>query len=191
MAGTLIVSDRKYHDTLRALFAAGQPVPAQLCAAAGEARRLLCGAAFELVVINAPLPDEFGRELALQALNGGADVALLCPAANADKLAAGLAKQGIFVLAKPLARPQVEFALRLIRTSHQRVAALQEQNRKLLKRLDDARLISQAKCALVGRWSMTEAEAHRTIEKRAMDARISSREAALNILKMLGPTTES
>ena len=37
MPGILIASDKQYHETLRAFFAAGQP--AQCCANAGEARR--------------------------------------------------------------------------------------------------------------------------------------------------------
>lgn len=186
MPGILLVGDAKHHPALKALFAP-KASAATVCCSAGEARRFLCGGSFELVVVNAPLPDEFGRELALQAQEAGADAVLLCPSANADAVAAGLEKHGVFVLAKPLARPQVEFALRLIRISRRRLAALQKQNARLLKRLDEARLVSQAKCALVRQTGMTEEAAHRAIEKRAMDARVSSREAAQEILRALAP----
>ena len=75
MPGILIASDKQYHETLRAFFAAGQP--AQCCANAGEARRAMCGGSFETLVINAPLPDEFGRELAVQAADNGMDSPVL------------------------------------------------------------------------------------------------------------------
>lgn len=146
MPGVLIASDKQYHETLRTFFAAGQP--AQCCANAGEARRAMCGGSFETLVINAPLPDEFGRELAVQAADNGMDSILLCPGPQADKLAAGLEKYGVFVLAKPLSRQQTAFALRLIQTGRQRLQKLTAQNRRLTKRLDEARIISQAKCAL-------------------------------------------
>lgn len=107
MPGVLIASDKQYHETLRAFFAAGQP--AQCCANAGEARRAMCGGSFETLVINAPLPDEFGRELAVQAADAGMDSILLCPGPQADKLAAGLEKYGVFVLAKPLSRQPNRF----------------------------------------------------------------------------------
>ena len=145
----------------------------------------MCGGSFETLVINAPLPDEFGRELAMQAADAGMDAILLCPGPQADKLAAGLEKHGVFVLAKPLSRQQTAFALRLIRTGRQRLQKLTAQNRRLTKRLDEARIISQAKCALALCRGLTEEQAHRLIEKEAMDGRISSREAALEIMRRL------
>lgn len=183
MPGVLIASDKQYHETLRAFFAAGQP--AQCCANAGEARRAMCDGSFETLVINAPLPDEFGRELAVQAADNGMDSILLCPGPQADKLAAGLEKYGVFVLAKPLSRQQTAFALRLIQTGRQRLQKLTAQNRRLTKRLDEARIISQAKCALALCRGLSEEQAHRLIEKEAMDSRISSREAALEIMRRL------
>ena len=64
-----------------------------------------------------------------------------------------------------------------------RVRALLAQNQRLAKRLDEARVISRAKCVLARYADLSEEEAHRLIEKRAMDARITSREAALEILQ--------
>ena len=78
------------------------------------------------------------------------------------------------------------FALGLGRTGRLRLQKLLEQNRRLTKRLDEARVISQAKCALALYCGTPEDEAHRLIEKRAMDARVSSREIALDILKECG-----
>ena len=66
MAEVLFAGDPQSHAALRTLFlAAGQA--AHCCASAGETRRALCRGGFELLVINAPLSDEFGRDLALQA----------------------------------------------------------------------------------------------------------------------------
>ena len=145
-----------------------------------------CAAALlKLWSINAPLPDEFGRELAVQAADNGMDSILLCPGPQADKLAAGLEKYGVFVLAKPLSRQQTAFALRLIQTGRQRLQKLTAQNRRLTKRLDEARIISQAKCALALCRGLREEQAHRLIEKEAMDSRISSREAALEMMRRL------
>ena len=156
----------------------------QTCAGCGnDARRLLLENDYDLVLINTPLPDEFGRDLAVQAADSGAGVILLCPGPQADRLAAGLEKYGVFVLGRPLSRQQAAFALRLIRTSQQRVRALMAQNQRLAKRLDEARVISRAKCVLARYADLSEEEAHRLIEKRAMDARITSREAALEILQ--------
>ena len=46
------------------------------------------------------------------------------------------------------------------------------------------KVVARAKCALMQSLKMTEAEAHRYIEKQAMDLRLSKREVAENILKI-------
>lgn len=184
MPDVLIVSDKQYHETLLALFAPGG-VSALCCASGGEARRALCEGGFSLIVVNAPLPDEYGRELAALAAEDGTDAVLICPAPMADKLAAGMEREGagVFVLAKPLSRQQTAFALRMIRAGRRRVQRLIDQNRRLTKRLEESRVLTRAKCALALHYGMTEEEAHREIEKRAMNARVSAREAALEILE--------
>lgn len=182
MAGVLIATAPKYQEALRNIFAPENGT-CQICGNAGQARRALGEGQAELLVVNAPLPDEFGRDLAVQAADSGMDVVLLCPASNAEKIAAGVEKYGIFVLPKPLSVQRAQFALRLIRTSRQRLKKLAEKNRRLTKQLDDVRVITQAKCALALCCGMTEEQAHHLIEKRAMNTRVSSKEAALQLLE--------
>ena len=55
-----------------------------------------------------------------------------------------------------------------------------------MKKLDEMRTLSRAKCALVRYCGMTEAQAHHALEQRAMDARISLRDAALAVLNTYG-----
>lgn len=184
MAGVWIVGEKQTHEALKSVFAAGGP--AVCCTSAGEARRGFTAGGGSLMVINAPLPDEFGRELAIQAVESGLDVIFLCAAPQADKVAVGLEKYGVLVLPKPLSRQQAAFAVRLLRAGHQRMQKIIDQNRRLTKRLDEARVICQAKCLLALHAGLTEEEAHRLIEKRAMDARISSREAAQAIIRTYG-----
>ena len=107
-------------------------------------------------------------------------------APQAEKLAAGLQRHGVFVLAKPLSSQQAAFALRLVRAARARAEKLEQENRRLLKKLDEMRTLSRAKCALVRYCGMTEAQAHHALEQRAMDARISLRDAALAVLNTYG-----
>ena len=100
-----------------------------------------------------------------------------------DSFIAGLEKYGVLVLPRPLSRQQAAFALRLLRAGRQRMRRILEENQRLTKRLDDARVIGQAKCLLALHEQMTEAEAHRHIEKLAMDARVTRRQIAQSILR--------
>ena len=186
MSDVLIVSNEISWQALRTLFVS--PGCKAVCAAsAGEARRLTaCAAIPSLVVINTPLSDEFGQELALQYSTKGADVLVLAAAPQADKLAANFQRHGVFVLAKPLTKVQAAFALRLLRAARARMEKLEKENHKLLKKLDEMRTISRAKCALVRYCDMTEEQAHHAIEQRAMDTRVSLKDAALAVLSAYG-----
>jgi AmiR/NasT family two-component response regulator len=73
--------------------------------------------------------------------------------------------------------------LRLPDAARRQLKALQEQNSELLRRIDDLRVINRAKLILVSHLGMTENAAHKYIEKRAMDSRLSKREVAEGILK--------
>ena len=125
MAGVLIVSDPAAHAALKSVFAAG--AAALCCASAGEARRALLGGDYALLIVNTPLPDEFGRELAITAVDKGLDAILLCAAPQADKIAAGLEKYGVLVLPRPLSRQQAALALRLLRAGRQRMRRILEE----------------------------------------------------------------
>ena len=89
----------------------------------------------------------------------------------------------MFVLEKPVSRQALAQAVHLLKVSQRRVAELQRKNAELLQKLDDARLIGRAKCLLVEKLGLTEDEAHHCLERRAMDLRISRREAALTVIK--------
>ena len=51
------------------------------------------------------------------------------------------------------------------------------------EKIEEIRLTNRAKWHLIECLSMTETEAHRYIEKQAMDLRLSKREVAENIIK--------
>ena len=68
-----------------------------------------------------------------------------------------------------------------------RLRALEGENERLKAALSDFKLIDRAKCALIQYLGMTEKDAHRFIEKQAMDRRVPRREVALDILKAYEP----
>ena len=64
-----------------------------------EARRRMSESDFELIVVNAPLPDEFGHELCITAVEQtDAGVVFLVKAAQAEQLLAPLNEQGVLLL---------------------------------------------------------------------------------------------
>ena len=67
-----------------------------------EARRRMLESDFELIVVNAPLPDEFGHELCAAAVEKtDAGVVLLAKAATAEQLLGSMSDEGVLLLSKP------------------------------------------------------------------------------------------
>ena len=184
MENALVVSGEKSLAALAALVKSCGFDQVVTAASGGEARRKLLGLSLGLVVLNGPLPDEPGGDLAaLCAETTNAGVAFLVPGVRFGETAARLERIGVFVLEKPVSRQALAQAVHLLKVSQRRVAELQRKNAELLQKLDDARLIGRAKCQLVEKLGLTEDEAHHCLERRAMDLRISRREAALTVIK--------
>lgn len=157
---------------------------AAVAASGSEARRLLADFDYDTVIINAPLTDEYGHELAcLAARQSMAGVLMLVKNERADDVAARVEDDGVFVIPKPVSRPFFFQSLKLLRASRRHMLGLHKENRRLQTTIEEIKLIDRAKCALIQCLLMTEPQAHRYIEKQAMDLRIPKREVAENILK--------
>ncbi len=144
-----------------------------------EARKNLCDMPFSLIVIEAPLDDGSARELAVQAsADPSADVVLLASPVQAGHFAQSLGKYGIYTVPKNIGEEEIWFLVNVLETARNRFEALEKKNLKLMKRLSDERMLTKAKCVLAKEQGLTEEEAHRLIEKKAMDERISLLDAA-------------
>ena len=150
----------------------------------GEARRLVNQNDYDIVIINTPLSDEFGHELALSVTEkSNSGIILMVRNEIADDISAKVEKFGVFVVAKPISLPFFHQALKLVSASRQRMMGLETKNIALKSKIEEIRLVDRAKCVLIQYLNMTEPQAHRYIEKQAMDMRQTKREIAQCILK--------
>lgn len=151
-----------------------------------EARRRMLEGGFELVIVNAPLPDEFGHELcAAAAGQTDAGVILLAKAAAIDQLMPRMNQEGVLVVGKPFSAALFLQAVHMAAANNHRLQRLRQENDRIQAKLAQLRLISRAKCLLIQYKQMTEAEAHRLIEKQAMDTRRSRGDVAQDIIDAL------
>lgn len=152
---------------------------------AGEARRMLVEKDFDLCIVNTPLPDEFGESLARNiAAKEISEVILIVKSDLFDEVSDRVEECGVITIAKPISKPLLWNALKLASAMHRRIKAIQSENRKLIQKIEDIRIIDRAKCILISHLAITEPEAHRYIEKQAMDMRLSRRNVAEEILKI-------
>lgn len=185
MESALIVSGTEkstsfFHEMLIAA-SCNQIVALQSC---GEARRQLLERDFDLVIINAPLRDESGENLSRHiAADGISQAILVVKAEYFDAVSAVCEDDGVLVVAKPVNKAVFWSALKLAQAAGTKLARMREENSKLKQKIEDIRVIDRAKCILISYLSMSEQEAHRYIEKQAMDMRLSKRAIAEGILK--------
>ena len=87
-----------------------------------EARRRMLAESFELILVNAPLPDEFGHELCADAARQtDAGVMLLAKAAASDELLAPMNGEGVLVVPKPFSAALFLQAVHMAAASNHRL----------------------------------------------------------------------
>jgi len=158
--------------------------PVTTARSVGEARRRIAETAFDIVLINAPLPDDFGMRLAIDiCTNSGAGVLLMVKNDLFNDIYAKVVNYGVITLSKPTNLQMVTQSLRILCATRERMRQMEAKQATVEEKIEEIRLVNHAKWLLIQCLSMTESEAHRYIEKQSMDERISKREVAENIIK--------
>lgn len=149
-----------------------------------QGRCALLQQSFDLCIVDAPLPDALGLEFIREFLGRRFEQAILfaeekwCPQLLDRSIAAG-----ICLLPKPFTRLTLLGAMSVAQAAFSATHSLRRENTELLRRMDALRSIDRAKCLLMQYLGMTEAQAHRYIEKQAMNLRVSKKVIAEHILK--------
>lgn len=148
-----------------------------------EARRMIHHDDYGLILINTPLTDESGYQLALKLSESTcAGIILICRADAADEMSSRTMDYGVCVVPRPLSKAVFSQAVRTGMAFNRRLMTMQKENNRLRTKLEELRYVSRAKFLLITRQQMTEEAAHRFIEKSAMDTRRTRKEVALEII---------
>lgn len=155
-----------------------------VCSTAAEARRASLCRPIDMFVINSGLIDEHGNELAI-AISEAHDCGgvYIDDYMRIEQIEDDLNRFGIIALSRPLTRSALLEAVRLITVSNARVRALKAKNEELSVKLEDLKFVSRAKIALMRSLGYSEEQAHKFIEKKAMDMHTTRRKVAMDILK--------
>ena len=149
-----------------------------------EARRRIVETDFDIVLINAPLPDDFGMRLAIDiCTNSGAGVLLMVKSDLFNDIYAKVVSYGVITLSKPTNLQMVAQNLRILCATRERLRQMEAKQATVEEKIEEMRLVNRAKWLLIECLGMTEPEADRYIEKQSMDERISKREVAASIIK--------
>lgn len=151
----------------------------------GEVRRMVPEGSTDIVIINAPLKEEFGTQLALDIAYENISVLLLVNGEVFDQVTAKVEDEGVLTLAKPMTRQSFYTAIKLATAMRGKMLRLERKNQALQEKMTDIRIVNRAKWLLISKQGMTESDAHYLIEKQAMDTRLSRREIAEGIIRRM------
>ncbi len=139
---------------------------------------------YDFVIINYPLPDETGTRFAIDiAGKGGAVVLLLVQAELHEEIRAKVVEHGVFTLPKPLTRTQVYTALCWMTSAKERLRRMEKKTSSVEEKIEEIRLVNRAKWLLISEVKMDEPQAHRYIEKQAMNQCLSKKLIAEEIIR--------
>lgn len=124
----LVVSAaQKFNEAFAAMLPGSEYYPVRFVGNIAAARREMVNKTYDLVIINAPLPDDFGTRFAIDACNQSGTVALLLAKSDVyDEMEAKLTCQGVFTLAKPTSALLLNQSLKWLVSARERLRRMEE-----------------------------------------------------------------
>lgn len=179
----VVAAAAKFHISLREMLPEDRYDPVCAAGSVSEARRALLERPFDIVVISTPLPDEFGTKLAMHVVDSSsAGVLLLVGAEHYPDISVRLSPYGILTLQKPTTPQLILQSLQLLCGTRERLRKMEQKTASIEEKMAEIRLVNRAKWLLIDREGMTEQDAHRFIEKQAMDRCVTRRAVADQII---------
>ena len=179
----LVSSSPKFNESMPALLPESRFYPVTAVSDVSSARRRLLENKYDIVLLNTPLPDDFGTRLALYICeNSGAGVLLLVKAEHYPDIPGRVSPFGVLVLPKPTTSQAVSQSFQLLCGTRERLRRMEQKTASIEEKMEEIRIINRAKLLLMEQLKMTEKEAHRFIEKQAMDRCVTRITIAQSIL---------
>lgn len=180
----ILSSSQQEGHRLEALIQTIDSPEIHLAHSAQEGRTLAIRGKFSLVLVDAPMKEDHCLLLVKElAENTDSQILFLVNEEIFEKISAQLEEIGVLTLKKPLAEADFLQALRFLRATFVKLHRLEKQRDDLAQKIQDIRLINRAKFVLISHLNMSETEAHKYLEKEAMNTRVPRVLVAKKILK--------
>lgn len=181
----LIVSaSENFNRATADVFVSSVYSPVSCVSAVSTAKRAMTERDFDFVIINSPLPDDTGVMFAADTVASYNTVVLfLAKAEQYPDLFDKLAEQGVFLMRKPVSVSSFRLASEWLISARERIRKTEKKTLSIEEKMNEIRLVNRAKWLLISELKMAEPDAHRYIEKQAMDRCASRRQIAEEIIK--------
>ena len=179
----VVTENQSFFDNVISILPKSDFFPIFHATTGGDARRKLLELPVDILIVDSPLTDEHSTMFAQNFIDSNMGIMLLVKADLYDNVACQVEEDGIITLPKPNSPEIFYSAVRMLSAMTFRLQQLETKNKSLQEKMADIRSVNKAKWILIENLKMSEADAHRYIEKRAMDSRISRKEIAEEIIR--------
>lgn len=151
------------------------------------AKRAVTERNFDFIIINSPLPDDSGIRFSIDIVNSEQSVVLfIAKNEQYTETYEKLSKHGVFLLQKPISKSVLQLAVGWLISARERIRKTEKKTLSIEEKMNEIRLVNRAKWLLINELKMTEPDAHRYIEKQAMDRCVPKSQVAEEIIKTYG-----
>ena len=184
----LVSASDKFNHAIMGLLPVSEYWPIEVVKSVSGARQSLMDHDYDLVLINAPLPDDFGLELSEDICRDTqSGVLLMVRRELSDEVHAEAVRFGVVTLEKPTNEGMLSQSLRVLCATRERMRIASRRQLSVEEKVKELRLVNRAKWLLIEHRQMTEPQAHRYLEEQAMERRMTKRQAAEEILREYAP----
>lgn len=158
--------------------------PVDFAGSIAEAKRSLAERSYDFLIINSPLPDDTGCDFACDVSDKKNSVVLMLVKAEMyEAVNSDVYNHGVYTISKPTSASVINLALQWMTATRERLRKFEKKSLSMEERMEEIRIVNRAKWLLIENLSMTEADAHKYIEKQAMDRCITKREVAEIVIR--------
>ena len=180
----VVSSAEKFNNALPDVLPETRYQPVRLVSSVSSGRRAWSERSYDMLIINSPLPDDAGVRFAIDtASSSDTAVMLLLRSEVYDEVTERVSEHGIFTLSKPFTRSNLSLSLRWMEAMRERLRRLEKKAVSFEEKMEEIKLVNRAKWILIDELKMDEPQAHRYIEKQAMDRCIQKRDVAMEIIR--------
>lgn len=139
---------------------------------------------FHIAAAALPFEEEFGADaVKMMCKTCNISAVVFVPSRIYEEASLRLGNTGAVILPRSVSRSIAVSAFRSAAANSRKIAELISENRTLTDMVKETKLVNRAKCVLIEYLRISEGDAHRQLQKLAMDKRITLPEAAADVLK--------
>ena len=149
-----------------------------------EARRLATERSFNIIIADSG--DGYDTDFAINIADSYSTILLLVPNEHFDEISYRVEGYGILTITKPFEPFYFYNMVKIAIAVQYKVQVLSSQTTKLKVKMEEIKQVNRAKMLLMQNMNMSEQEAHRYIEKEAMDRGMKRIAISEEIIKTYG-----